>query len=238
MRKMACVAVLLAAALSGGCGASGSPVVAVTPTSPAPVRAKPSAAAAPVAESRAPKRRVGDFMVHLLSGSFREKPALFSERVVGQEAGGLVIEYRLEDNDGARALRAHFDENGEVTRVLRLVGKATEPGTLADYEALLAASTVVPDENHGLEHARRSTCTVGPSELDCLTKSYRVRLGDREAALDISESAALPGRDLSGEITAADGSVIYRSSLVEYGNDRPTGNATAELAAPTPAPAR
>lgn len=238
MHKMACVAALLSAALSGGCGTSGSPASAVTPASPARVSEKPTRAAPASAEVLSPKRRVGDFMVHLLSGSFREKPALFSERVVAEEAGGLVIEYRLEDNDGARALRAHFDENGEVTRVLRVVGNTTEPGTLADYEALVAASTVVPDENQGLEHARQSTCMVGPSELDCLTKSYRVRLGDREAALDISESASLPGRDLGSEITAADGSVIYRSSLIEYGNDRPTGNATAELAAPTPAPAR
>jgi len=40
----------------------------------------------------------------------------------------------------------------------------------------------------------------------------------------VTQSAAVPGIDLAGEITAADGSVIYRSELVERGNEGETTN--------------
>jgi hypothetical protein len=68
------------------------------------------------------------------------------------------------------------------------------------------------------------TCTLGPAELDCETKSYKVWLGEREASLGVTQSASVPGIDLSGEIKAADGSVIYRSELVERGNEGETTN--------------
>lgn len=123
----------------------------------------------------------------------------------------------------ARPLRVPFDRNGEVTRVLRLSDDPTEPGTFADY---------------ALEPATRDSCKVGPSELDCLTKIHGAKLGDREAALAVREHAPLPGRLLSSEITAADGNVIYRASLNEHGNGRPTGNATAGLATPASGRAR
>jgi len=242
MLKARMTGLALVSALTG-CASSGSPLATVT-SKPEPkivLAANPFEVPERETQPAEPRpRRVGDFLVHLLSGSFREKPALFSERVVGEENGGLIVEYRLEDNDGSRAVRAHFDGNGEVTRVLRLSGSGEEPGTLADYEALLAAVTVIPDENEGYTTSSSGTCTVGPSELDCQTKHYRVRVGDREAELGITRSHAVPGGDVSGEITAADGTVIYRSSLIEYGSEQPPTDATAsaELVAPTPAPAR
>jgi hypothetical protein len=184
------------------------------------------------------KKRLGDSMVQLSSHGFREKPALLRERVVAEEAGGLIMEYRLDDNDGVRVIRAHVDQNGEVTRILRVSGHRAEPGTLADYEALRAGAMVVRDENRGRTDRKRATCNLGPSELDCLTKTRRVRLGEGEAALEISQTAALPGRDVGAEITAADGSVIYRATLIEHGNDRQTGNSTVELWRPSPTHAR
>jgi hypothetical protein len=65
---------------------------------------------------------------------------------------------------------------------------------------------------------------LGPTELDCETKNYKVWLGEREASLGVTQSAAVPGMDISGEITAADGSVIYRSELIERGNEGETTN--------------
>ncbi|HEV8549080.1 MAG TPA: hypothetical protein VGQ57_08630 [Polyangiaceae bacterium] len=165
-------------------------------------------------------RRPGDFYVHEISGSFRKHPAILTERVVAREGDTWIIDYRLEDSDGAKSIRVRLDENGEVSRVSKLLeGGAEQPGTLADYEAMMASASLAPDENEGLTATTRGTCTVGPSELDCETKSYRVLLGDREANLGITESASLPGRDLAGEITASDGTVIYRSVLVEHGNE-------------------
>ena len=165
------------------------------------------------------ERHIGDFLVHLVSGSFRKQPALFTERVVAQEGDSWIIEYKLEDNDGARVLRAWTDVNGEVSRVSILTDGEEKPGTLADYDALMASASLAPDENVGFTASTRGTCMVGPSELDCETKSYRVLLGEQEANLGITGSQAVPGLDLAGEITTADGSVIYRSVLIEHGNE-------------------
>lgn len=165
----------------------------------------------------------GDFQVHVISGTFRKQPAVLTEHVLAREGEGWVIEYKLEDDDGARVLRVLSDDNGNVARVWVVKDGVDEPGTAADYDALMASASVVPDENEGLSGSQRGTCMVGPSELDCETKLYRVRLGDRDATLGITGSHAIAGLDLAGEITAADGTVLYRSVLVERGNDANPG---------------
>ncbi len=193
------------------------------PPASAPSAIPPAPASeSPAAGETASNRHVGDFFVHMISGSFRKQPALLTERVVAHENDAWIIEYTLEDSTGSRGIRTWLDENGEIARVTRVSGGAEENGTLADYDALMAATSVVPDENDGLAATTRGTCTVGPAELDCETKSYRVRLGDKEASLGITASAALPGRDLAGEITAADGTVIFRSELLQHGSGAPS----------------
>jgi hypothetical protein len=203
--------------------------------SPAHAERAPSArtsrntAPAEKAEPKAPERKVGDFRVHMISGSFRKHPALLTERVTAHENGLWTIEYTVEDTTGSRGLRTLVDENGHVKRVIRLVDGAEKPGTMKDYEALMASTSVVPDANDGLTASTQGTCTVGPSELDCETKSYKIWLGDKEASMGITASAALPGQDLSGEITAADGSLIFRSELLEQGNEGDSKDASVSL---------
>ena len=142
----------------------------------------------------------------MISGNFRKNPALLTERVMGEEYGAWVIEYRLEDTDGATTLRVWMDQDSDqVKRVSRLVDGVEKPATVADYDALMASASVVPDTNDGLVANSAGTCTLGPTELDCETKSYKVWLGDREASLGVTQSAAVPGTDIAGEITAADG---------------------------------
>jgi hypothetical protein len=169
--------------------------------------------------SKAPERKVGDFRVHAISGSFRKQPAVLTERVTGHAAGLWTIEYTVEDSTGVRGLRTLVDANGEVKRVTRLIDGDEKLGSMKDYDALMASISVTPDANDGLQASTNGTCTVGPSELDCETKSYKIWLAGEEASLGITASAALPGHDLSGEITAADGTVIFRSELLEHGND-------------------
>ena len=215
MSKLRVGALVLTALAAAACGAERSAVAPRTAAAAPVLMTLPAAATAvdPV------ERHAGDFLVHLVSGSFRKQPALFTERVVAQEGDSWIIEYKLEDNDGARTLHAWTDANGEVKRVSILDDGNEKPGTLADYEALMAEASVAPDENVGLTASSKGTCMVGPSELDCETKSYRVLLGEKEASLGITGSHALPGLDLAGEITGADGTVIYRSVLIEHGNE-------------------
>jgi hypothetical protein len=177
-------------------------------------------------------RHVGDFEVHAVSGSFRKRPALLSERVVAREDDTWVIEYELEDDEGARSLRVWSAPNGELTRVAVLVDGEEQPGTLADYETFMASASMVADENVGLTARTHGTCTVGPSELACETKHYRVMLGEQEANLGVTRSRAVPGVDLAGEITAPDGTVIYRAVLVEHGNAANARDASFALGEP------
>jgi hypothetical protein len=198
-----------------GCGSERAAAVAPRTASIAP---KPAPTLPEPDPAIRVERHVGDFVVHVISGTFRKQPALLTERVLAQDGDAWVIEYKLEDADGAHMIRVWNDANGEIARVSLVVDGDEQPGTLADYEAFMASASLVPDENVGFTASTKGTCMVGPSELDCETKSYRVMLGDQEASLGITGSHAVPGVDLAGEITAADGTVIYRSVLVEHGN--------------------
>ena len=210
--------------LLGAAGCTQSEQVVKAPTSQRPLIAKKAVAPEKAAEQPS-GRRVGDFAVHMISGSFRKNPALLTERVIGDEYGKWILEYTLEDTDGASTLRVWIDQDSDqIEKVSRIVDGAEKPATIADYDALMASASVVPDTNEGLVVSSTGTCTLGPTELDCETKSYKVWLGEREASLGVTQSASVPGIDLSGEITAADGSVIYRSELVERGNEGETTN--------------
>jgi hypothetical protein len=235
MRHTGCALVVLALAACG-CGTSGTSRV-VTAES---IRRTPSeATGVRLGDARGTgKKRLGDSTAQLSNTSFRARPALLSERVVGEEAGALILEYQLEDEDGVRLLRAHVDQNGEVTRVVRVRGNGVESGTLADYEALRAGAMIASDGDRRITEAKRATCSVGPSELDCLTKLHRVRPSEREAALELDRAPALPAPDPAAEITAADGSVIYRASPIELDSARPAASETVELRRPAPAHAR
>jgi len=217
--------------LSVGCaGPSQATAPKLQPASIAAPLHGSSEPSSPVSEAApASTRRIGDFNVHMITGSFRKHPALFTERVTGKEGDAWIIEYRLEDTTGARGLRVWVDANGDVKRVVRLFESGEKSGTVADYEALMAMTSVVPDSNDGLTAATTGTCTVGPSELDCETKNYRVWLGDKEASMGVTASNALPGRDIAGEITAADGTLIYRSELLEQGNESESKDASVSL---------
>jgi hypothetical protein len=235
MRKQTLSLLAFAGAL-GGCAAWQTvPEAAPAPTPEVSVEAPASAEPAPPA---ALERKVGDYMVHMISGTFRKQPAMLTERVVGREDDVFIIELELEDTQGPKVLRAWIDRNGEVQKVTRMTQSGELPAKLSDYEALIASVSVAPDENEGLTASTTGTCLLGPSELECETKSYRVRIGEKEASLGITQSAAVPGSDLAGEITLADGTVIFRSELVARGNRPIAGDASvALLAEPASAPA-
>jgi hypothetical protein len=214
MRTFSVGALVFTAFCAAACSAEQSAAVA-----PATATAARAEAPLPVLAANPFAHKVGDFTVHVVSGTFRKEAAVFTERVLARAGDGWLMEYKLEDNSGARSLRASVDGNGEVTHVALLDDGEEKPGTLADYEAFMASASLTPDENVGFTASSKGTCMVGPSELDCETKNYRVMLGEQVASLGITGSQAVPGMDLAGEITTADGTVIYRSVLIERGNE-------------------
>lgn len=172
--------------------------------------------------------RLGDYYVYRFSGSFNEEPVTLTEQVVALEDDVLVVDFVLEAESGMRALRVRVSPDGQVASVAKIGPSGEEPGTLADYEALIEKTQLAVDRNEETVGTDDSTCLVGEEELDCRVTTYVVSLGDREATMTVSHSDELPERDLGGEITAADGTILYRATLVEHGNEAPVTEALAQ----------
>lgn len=191
------------------------------PSSKSTSKRKRAAKPAPEADvvKRVSPRRVGDYFVHRFSGSFRQGPLTLIERVIEERDGKLLVDYTLEDGATDKTLRVKLDSESEAPlSVVELTEAGEVEVPISAYEAMLAQTVFSPDVNEELLEETARTCLVGPKELDCEVKQYRVFVGDQEAKLTVTESAALPGRDLGGEVTGVDGSVIYRAELVEAGN--------------------
>ena len=164
-------------------------------------------------------RKVGDFYVHRFSGSYQKAPLTLTEEVVAREDALWVIDYTFEEQSGRTALRVRFDPRTDsVLRVSKLDGARETPVPLASYENLIERTSFAADSNEGLLASSHGTCLVGPSELECETKSYQVRVGDQPATLNVSHSESVASGDVTGDITTKDGTVIYRSELIEMGS--------------------
>jgi hypothetical protein len=190
------------------------------------VHASPAAAAATatpaaLAADKAPgdSRKVGDFAVHRFSGSYQKGPLTMTEEVVANEDGRWVIDYTFEEQAGTTKLRVLFDpQTDSVVRVAKLDGTKQVVMPLLTYQNMIDRTSFAADSNDGQIASTHGTCLVGPSELDCETKSYKVWVGEKQATLNVSRSNSVPDGDVAGDITASDGTVIYRSELVEMGN--------------------
>jgi hypothetical protein len=162
------------------------------------------------------KRNVGDFFSHRFSGKFTDEPMLLTEEVVAAKDGLYVIDYELERGDDKTRLRVHLDPKADrVVRVAKVSGAEETEVDVVEFERLLEKTVFTADLNEGLVASERLTCMVGPDELDCETKNYQVFVGEQPATLSITNSEELGGRDVVGELTNADGIIIYRSELLE-----------------------
>jgi hypothetical protein len=204
--------------LTPACGLLSPAQTAVHASPPAAAAATPT----PIANAdKAPgdSRKVGDFSVHRFSGSYQKGPLTMTEEVVANEDGRWVIDYTFEEQGGTTKLRVLFDpQTDAVVRVAKLDGTKEIVMPLSTYQNMIDRTSFAADSNDGQIAATRGTCLVGPSELDCETKSYKVWVGEKQATLSVSRSNSVPGGDVAGDITASDGTVIYRSELVELGN--------------------
>jgi hypothetical protein len=200
-----------------------SPPAAQVAAAPPAVAVAVAVEAKPIAreeEEAAPTdpRKVGDFYVHRFSGSYEKSPLTLTEEIVAREDRFWVIDYTFEQPSTTTKLRVRLDPaTDSVVRVSKLDGTNEIKVSLATYEKLMERTSFTADANDGMVASERGTCLVGPSELDCETKSYDVWVGDKQATLSVSHSDSVPGRDVSGDITGKDGSLIYRSELVEMG---------------------
>ncbi len=167
----------------------------------------------------ADSRKVGDFRVHRFSGSYQKSPLTLTEEVIARENGLWVIDYTFEEQSGTTKLRVRFDpQTDSVAGVSKFDGSQELSVPIASYEKLIERTSFAADSNDGVVASTHGTCLIGPSELDCETKSYKVSVGDQVAILNVSRSESVPGGDVAGDIIGSDGAVIYRSELLEMGN--------------------
>jgi hypothetical protein len=215
MKRVACLLTL--GLLTPACGLFASAQPGAHVASAESVTATPAAHV----EGKAPSdtRKVGDFAVHRFSGSYQKAPLTMTEEVIANEDGLWVIDYTLEEQAGTSKLRVRFDPHTDsVVRVSKLDGANEIALPTSAYDNMIERTSFAADSNDGEVASTHGTCLVGPNELDCETKSYKVWVGEQQATLNVSHSASLPNGDVSGDITTSDGTLIYRSELVEMGN--------------------
>jgi hypothetical protein len=174
-------------------------------------------------------RRVGDYHVYRYTGSFAKEPLTLTEQVVGKEGEALLVDFVLEEGEKMTALRVRMHTDGEVLSVRRITDDGDVVATLADYDAMMKRTELLPDTNDEMLGTDHTSCLVGDEQVDCDMTTYKVTLGAKQAKLMITKSARVPGRDIGGDIVAEDGKVLYSARLVERGNEPPVAESLARL---------
>jgi hypothetical protein len=161
-------------------------------------------------------RRVGDRLVHRYSGTYRSEALVVAEEVVAQEGDVLVVDYTVLEGDVPQRLRVRMSVKSErVVAVATVQDDVEQPGSLADYERLLEKTAFATERNRGLVSRRPQTCLIGPEEYDCVESRFDVEVAGQDGTLLVSRHPGL-ARDIAGEVTAVDGTVLYKADLIEF----------------------
>ena len=233
----------MASLLATGCARANLAPVAASPASaaeaPAAATEETTATAAPAADATASEaettgaRRAGDFIVYRFTGSFRKTPLTLTERVVERRGAMLTVDITAEEGESKCQLRVKINEasavKNDVVAVSVIEGGAEKAAGIEAYEALLADTSLAADENEAMLGAEDAMLDVGGAPLPVRKTTYRVRVGKKTATLRTVESEGLAWGDLGGEITAANGKVLYRAEVIELGHVDAKGVATAQI---------
>jgi len=161
-------------------------------------------------------RRVGDRLVHRYSGTYRSDALVIAEEVVAQEGDVLVVDFTVLEGDTPQKLRVRMSVRSErVIAVSKIQADVERPASIADYERLLEKTAFSTEQNRGLVSRRPRTCLIGPSEFDCVESQFAVEVAGQPGTLLVSRHPGL-ARDIAGEVTAVDGTVLYKADLIEF----------------------
>jgi hypothetical protein len=174
-------------------------------------------------------RQVGDYHVYQYTGSFAKQPLTLTEQVVGKDGDALLVDFVLEEGEKMTALRVRMHDDGEVLAVRRITDDGDVPATMADYEAMMKRTELLPDTNDQMVATDHTSCLIGDEQVDCDMTTYMVTLSGKHAKLMITKSSRVPGRDIGGDIVADDGKVLYSARLIERGNEPPVAESLARL---------
>lgn len=233
--SVACLGLVLSA-LSGGCAPSARPIETAQttwqPLSPSEVL--------PTLEGSTPgpvdhtRHHVGEVLLHRFSGTFRNHPLTLREEVVAVDSSTFTVLYTLDEGATQQQLLVVRAQRSErIVKVERQLEGRIVLGSVADYDALVEKTMFVPDVNHGEVAKKTATCLVDEVEHDCEIAEYRVQVADQTAKMSVARSKSL-GRDVSGEIIAVDGTVLYHAQLLQAQQvgDRSYDHEVAVISAP------
>jgi hypothetical protein len=202
--------------LASACAASPSTKDPATPTAPSAVEPPGLSGSTGAPLVREAPRRVGDRLVHRYSGTYRSEALVIEEKVIGQEGDVLVVDYVVLEGDAPLHLRVRMSVKSErIVEVAKVADFLETPATLADYERLMDKTAFATERNRGLVSRASETCLVGPEEFDCVQSRFDVQVAGQEGTMLVSRHPGL-ARDVAGEVTAVDGTVLYRADLVEF----------------------
>ncbi|HEX4337126.1 MAG TPA: hypothetical protein VH062_14510 [Polyangiaceae bacterium] len=222
-------------ALVSACGVIAKPTPLSATASTAPTKSRhPTKAVAEkeVAEGTSAAnafRQVGDYHVYQYTGSFSKQPLTLTEQVVGKDGDALLVDFVLEEGEKMTALRVSMHDDGEVLGVRRITDDGDVPATMAEYDAMMKRTELLPDSNDEMVATDHTSCLIGDEQVDCDMTTYMVTLSGKHAKLMITKSPRVPGRDIGGDIVADDGKVLYSARLIERGNEPPVSESMARL---------
>jgi hypothetical protein len=193
-------------------------------------QAAEEAAAAGAAEASlaaSERRAVGDYVTFTFSGNYRKSPLALTQRVVAKDNKTITVDYVFADKKAKETLRVTTRiDSREIASVERIgADGAATAADVAAFEARIAETVAVADENEALVGEEPATITVAGSEIQATRSVYKVRIGKKAATLKTLASDGFAWGDLGGEIVTSDGKVFYKAELVDAGG----GSATALL---------
>jgi len=161
-------------------------------------------------------RRVGDRLVHRYSGTYRSEALVIEERVIGQEGDVLVVEYTVLEGEPPQKLRVRMSVRSErIVDVVKVEDDLETPGALGDYERLMEKTAFAAERNRGLVARKAQTCLIGPAEFDCVESTFDVQVDGQDGTMFVSRHPGM-ARDIAGEVTAVDGTILYKADLIEF----------------------
>jgi hypothetical protein len=171
----------------------------------------------PVAFSHA----VGDYIVRRFSLRSRKAPTTLTERVIAVKETSIVLEVTRDTGTDTRSIHVEVGSEpanrGEVLWVAALrEGKEITMGSAA-YDAIMRDTAFAADENEGAIESARVKLDVQGRALDCTETRFRVKVHGRAGTMRTLELENSPWGEVGGDVTTADGTVLYRAEVVDVG---------------------
>lgn len=170
----------------------------------------------------ADSRRVGDYVTYSFSGGYRKSPLRLTQTVVSRATDSITIDYAFTESNTTDTLRVTAStakkSRGRIASVERVLadGKIAD-ATAADFDAKMAGTAAIADENEALVDERNTTVRVGTADVTAKQSVYKVRLGKKSATLETMTSEGFAWGDLGGKITTSDGKIFFQAELVDAG---------------------